>query len=121
MNTHFTINRTSCINHAADTISVSFINVPISLATSFQGVTYLVYNITNTKGNTSVQQLLDLNGNIATLQYSHRNWYSYEPISYTFTLLTADRLYQIWAFTISVQNCLPAPLPILAYLFTGLP
>ena len=121
MNTHYTINRTSCINYAMDVITINFINVPFSLVSQFAGVTYLLYNITNTKDKTSVQQLLNLNGNLAVLQYSHRNWYSYEPISYSFTLLTADSLYSIWAFSTSIQNCMPSSLPILAYLFTGLP
>lgn len=53
--------------------------------------------------------------------FPHRNWYSYEPISYTFVLYTADLLYLVWGFTVVEQNCRPDTIPILAYEFTGLP
>jgi len=33
--------------------------------------------------------------------YGKKNWYSLEPVTYTYTLWTVDLLYQIWQFTIT--------------------
>ena len=32
--------------------------------------------------------------------YLHKNWYSYEPITYRFTLYTSNLLYVIWEFMV---------------------
>jgi hypothetical protein len=49
------------------------------------------------------------------------NSYSLQPVYYQLLVKTSDYLYDIFSFTIVLQACNPAALPILSFQFTGLP
>jgi len=41
-----------------------------------------------------------MTGGVNNLVFTHKNWFSYQPVQYIYTLYTADLLYKIWQFVI---------------------
>ena len=93
--------------------------MPFVLSTQIPSTPYFQYNITNLKNNVSGLMLYPVDS--TSFVYLHKNWYSYEPISYRFTLYTSNLLYIIWEFVVVEQNCQPQTLPLVFYEFGGLP
>lgn len=101
LGTHFSASSSNCTNSELSTLSVSFVpaNLPFDPTVQLASMAYLQYRINSSKSNSTTTLLYANTG--APLLFAHRNWYTMEPVEYTFVMYTGNLLYSVWQFKIT--------------------